>query len=221
MSNFRHGVIAVLHKEFLTEIREFHSIATILLLIAILVVLTAFCFGEKIADTEALSAVFWLNIYFVSSLSQLRTFTKEFDGGTLFFLRSIVRADSIYIGKFLFNSLLACLSNILLAVLFLAVLYSGTITSFAPLLAGIVAASIAISSVMTTISVMLSSASGRGSLMPVLAFPLLLPVLYIGISFTKECLGGNDAFSEIMFLLAYSGVIISASAVLIDYVWDD
>jgi heme exporter protein B len=74
------------------------------------------------------------------------------------------------------------------------------------------------------VAAIISKAGAKGALFTVLAFPILLPVLVSGISATKiSALGGDmaGASAELQTLLAYDVVVITASILLFDFVWND
>ena len=57
-----------------------------------------------------------------------------------------------------------------------------------------------------------------------LAFPILLPVIISGISATQIAFSDTSfaaASSEIQALIAYSVVVITASVLLFDFVWNE
>jgi len=61
-------------------------------------------------------------------------------------------------------------------------------------------------------------------LFTVLAFPILLPVLISGISATKKAVTQpllEEASGELQAIIAYAVVIITASIMLFDFIWEE
>jgi len=81
---------------------------------------------------------------------------------------------------------------------------------------------IAVSS--TIIAAIISKASAKGTLYPVLAFPILLPLILILLELTKYSINGKTiatSFIELTFLVSYDVVMLTASYMLFDFIWKD
>jgi heme exporter protein B len=80
---------------------------------------------------------------------------------------------------------------------------------------------VSISSATTILGAMVSKAGGKGSLFTVISFPIILPVLWIAISTTSVAIekAGASDYSNILFFLAFPGVLISLSFLLFRYIW--
>jgi heme exporter protein B len=88
----------------------------------------------------------------------------------------------------------------------------------------IVFGNIGLSSVMTIIAALISKSNSKGSLYPVLSFPLLLPLLLTTINATWLSFEGSELsalFGEFQIIISYSIVIITASFLLFDIVWNE
>jgi len=75
----------------------------------------------------------------------------------------------------------------------------------------------------TIIGAIVAKASVRGALFAVLSFPVLLPLLVAAIGGTDAALlgaGWNGAENQLRLLVAYAVIMITASAVLFDFVWN-
>ncbi len=70
---------------------------------------------------------------------------------------------------------------------------------------------------------MTAKAGGRGSLFTVISFPVILPVLLIAVKTTIRTLesASPDATGNIVFFLAFSGVLISLSLILFPIIWQE
>lgn len=84
--------------------------------------------------------------------------------------------------------------------------------------------SVGLSAGATIIAAIISKASAKGALFTVLSFPILLPVLITGISATK-IVSYQNKFSavsgELQAMFAYAVVIITASVLLFEFVWNE
>jgi heme exporter protein B len=81
---------------------------------------------------------------------------------------------------------------------------------------------IAVSS--TIIAAIISKASSKGTLYPVLSFPILLPLILILLELTKFAMDGNsvaDSTTEILVLVSYDVIMLTASYLLFDFIWKE
>jgi heme exporter protein B len=81
---------------------------------------------------------------------------------------------------------------------------------------------IAVSS--TIIAAIISKASSKGTLYPVLSFPILLPLILTLLELTKFAIDGNSIYSsmtEILVLVCYDVIMATASYLLFDFIWKD
>jgi len=88
----------------------------------------------------------------------------------------------------------------------------------------VVICSVAIASATTVISAIISKASSKNALFPILSFPILLPIIKIGIDSTGLTLVGTELSaiqSDMQLLIAYTGLLIVASYLLFDFIWKD
>lgn len=76
----------------------------------------------------------------------------------------------------------------------------------------------------TILAAIVAKAGAKGSLMTVLAFPILLPLLLGAISATRTALGGGPPGAintDLLMLFFYNGVALAASLLLFEYVWNE
>ena len=76
----------------------------------------------------------------------------------------------------------------------------------------------------TIIAAIIAKAGARGTLYPVLSFPILIPLLMTVMNATTRALNGDtlvNAIGEFQVLAGYLLVMVGGSYVLFDYVWKD
>ena len=81
---------------------------------------------------------------------------------------------------------------------------------------------IAISS--TIIAAIISKASSKGTLYPVLSFPILLPLILTLLELTKYSIDGkslDESLVEVAVLICYDVIMVTASYLLFDFIWKD
>ena len=126
-------------------------------------------------------------------------------------------------GKLIFNFALSFLINVVIFVFFIGATgiiiknYSGFAITFFLGNLGLV-------SVSTIIAAIISKANSKGTLYPVLAFPVLLPLLLSLIEAGKLSAGGVETdrlLSEFLFLFSYTVVVTITSFILFKFIWED
>jgi heme exporter protein B len=76
----------------------------------------------------------------------------------------------------------------------------------------------------TIIAAIIARANTKGTLYPVLAFPILLPLLLTVINGTRLATEGayfEEALGEFNILVSYIVAVVAVSYILFDYVWKD
>ena len=125
-----------------------------------------------------------------------------------------------------------CSSTLLLGAgltLLTVVLYALFIDGFiirAPgiFIAGVALGSIGLAAASTIIAAIIARANTKGTLYPVLSFPILLPLLMTAIRTTRMASEGTswgDAGGEFQVLISYIVVVITTSYLLFEYIWKD
>ena len=219
------SVMAVFEKDTKSELRSRYAISAVILFI--LTTTTILLIGTKGEDirTGLASGLIWVVMFFSSMMGLSRVFVSEEERGTGFLLQLSVSSASVYFGKLIYNVLLSLVLNTLAVILFFLFITNMEIKFFDIFIMSHILGSIGIAAASTIISAIIARANTKGALFPVLSFPILLPLLFIGIDATRIALEGADpaknAGNDIQLMLAYCGIIISMSYILFDMVWRD
>jgi len=139
-------------------------------------------------------------------------------------LQLMAPPSAVYFGKLLFNTVLVVGLN-LLAVILYAVFISGfAIKTISIFIVTVGLGSLGLAAASTIIAAIIAKANTKGTLFPVLSFPMLLPLLLTVINATRLAAEGaffSDAMGEFRVLISYIVVVSTVSYLLFDYVWKD
>ncbi len=139
-------------------------------------------------------------------------------------LRLNVRGSMVYAGKLAFNFLLLLGVDILAAAV-VALILNLDVAAPGLLAAVLGLGSLGLAGATTLLAAIIARASNRGPLLPVLLFPILVPLLLSVVSGTQEALAGGAGWAaardELATLAGFAGVIITTAVLLFDFVWDD
>ena len=216
------GLVA--HKDALVELRSRELVLTTLFFAVVAVLVFAFAFVvDNQAPREAPAGILWVTTLFAGTLALARAFDREHAHQTLAALLS-APADraAIYVGKVL--GLVALLAVVLAVVIPLAGLLFGASFWRAPgtflgLVAGGVVGLVAVGSLFAA---MLVRTRSRDVLLPVLLYPMVVPVLLAGVRGTAALLQPEPnlavAAMWLSILVSYDAVFVTLALWLFDAV---
>jgi heme exporter protein B len=215
--------IAICKKDFTSEIRTRYAANALLMFIIVVISVIKFSLGEEKLSAELNAGIIWIIIFFAASNGLSRVFVSEEERGTSLVLKLSSEPKSVLLGKLIFNTSLSFILNFLIILLYILIT-DLKIVSLGLFIATIVIGNFGLSAVMTIIAALISKAGSKGTLYPVLSFPLLLPLMLAAISATWLTIEGvnfEGISGEFQMMLSYTIVVITASFLLFDFVWND
>jgi len=156
------------------------------------------------------NVLFWIIILFASVNAIAKSFMQESRGRLLYYY-SIASPQAIILSKTIYNVLL---------MLFFPNTIGDPYFYFLSVLMG----SISFSTVFTMISAIASKAGNNGTLMAILSFPVIIPVILLLIRISKSAMDGTNRalnFGNIGVLGAINVIVIATSLLLFPYLWRD
>lgn len=217
-------ILGVLYKEFLTEFKNFSSAASVFLFVLTSVIIVSYSVSSKNISDEVFAGITWILIFFTSMIGQSRVFVTEEERETWLFLKINSNSTSIYFGKLIFNIVFGFVANLLTIGLLLIFNSKFIIDSYGMYILCVICGGIGISAASTIISALISKASSKGALFPVLAFPLILPIILLSIDATILSIVGavpERIYSDLGVIIAYTGAVVTASYILFDFIFKE
>lgn len=210
--------IAIAQKDLATEWRSRETIVPLVLLALLVGAVGMLAFHEVHDRAVVASAIVWIALSFGAALGLARSFGAERDRGTLDTLLALpIDRVALFFGKA--TASLALLLTTAIVVVPGYLLASGDPVPPAPFLAMVVLGCVGLAATGTILSALAAQARTRDLLMPVLLFPLLVPLLIAAVHGTQDVLRG-EAFAawrpELMLLLGYDLAFLAAGALLFD-----
>jgi len=175
--------LLVLRKDVVIEVKSREILFTTLFFSVSCILVFSFAFvseGQAVGDVAA--GILWIAIAFSGTLALGRTFERERYGETLkALLLAPVARPAIYVGKLLGVVILLGLAELLLVPL-VALLFSASLFVRPLLLAGLLlTGTVGFSAVGTLFAAMLVRARTRDVLLPILLYPITVPVMIAGV----------------------------------------
>ena len=219
------SVRAIAWKDLTTERRTKAGFNSVAALGVTILVLFGFALGpDAQALRDAAAGALWLAVLFAGVLAFNRSYQVELDGGALESLLQYPTARwTIFAGKLLAN---ATFVGLMLVIVIFAgvVLFQVRIPPVWPELLGVLGlGSIGLIVLGTFYAAMASRSRAREVLLPLLLFPMLVPVLLAAMSATKALLSGDmmhEAGAWIRLLCAYDVVFTLATFLAFEHVID-
>ncbi len=190
MRQFARVAWAVLRKDLTVEMRSREIVYTTVFFAASCVLVFAFAFvREGRAMEDAAAGILWIAVAFAGTLGLGRTFERERHSETL---RALMLAPSdrpaVYVGKLLgMLALLAVVEAVLVPMVGLF-FHAPVLASPFWLAALLGAGTLGFASVGTLFAAMLVRARSRDVLLPVLLYPITIPVIIAGVRGTAAVL---------------------------------
>jgi len=222
--NFIKAVSAVVWKDLQAEFRSRELFSAMLVFSLLIILIFNFALELDIKTRQSVtSGVLWATFAFAGTLGLNRSMAIEKDRGCLDgLLLAPVDRSAIYFGKVISNlAFMLIVEAIVLPVY--SVLYN--INLFQPgLLLVILLGSIGYVGVGTLLAAMSVQTRTRDILLPILLFPVIIPVLLAAVKASSGYLEGLE-FSEILgplsLLIAYDVIFISVAFMVFDSVVEE
>jgi heme exporter protein B len=180
----------VLKKDFAIELKSYEVVSTTMLFAVSCVAIFSFAFvREGEAPKDAAAGILWIAIAFAGTLALGRTFERERYGDTL---KALLLAPSpraaIYVGKLLGIVALLFTTEALIVPMVAFFFHARFFSESARLVALLALGTIGYAAVGTLFAAMLIRARTRDVLLPILLYPVTIPVIIAGVRGTAALL---------------------------------
>ncbi|HET8828519.1 MAG TPA: heme exporter protein CcmB, partial [Pelobium sp.] len=168
------------------------------------------------------NALFWIIMLFAAINAISKSFVQESKGRLLYYYQ-IASPQAIIIAKIIYNMLLMVLMSTI-ALFFYSIVFQNNVGDKLLYFGAVILGAISFSSVFTMISAIASKANNNGTLMAILSFPVIIPVIILIIKLSKNAMDGLDrsvSLDEIAVLSAINLIVITVSLLLFPYLWRD
>lgn len=212
---------SLIKKEFLLEFRQKSTLAGILVYIVATVFISALCF-KKIIHPTVWNALFWTIFMFISVNVSSKSFMQETKGKALFnYLYYNPR--QFILSKIIYNMLLMAVLS-LLTFFFYSWFVGSMVQDLGMFLLALLFSSSAFSGVLSLMSAIASKANNNISLMAILSFPVLMPLLLVSVKLSKHAIDGlawSVSYKYLLILVMLNFVVVALATLLFNYLWKD
>ncbi len=226
MTVYLRQVAAIVRKDLLLELRTGERLAAMGGLTVLIAILLHFAIDQGLVRMQQLAAgLLWMTILFGGMLGMGRTFEMEREGGAIQgLLTSPVPLDGIYLAKVVSNFVLVTAIEVVALAAYW--LFFGFNYGNAPLLLAAVlgVATLGFVAVTTLFSAISAQTNMGQTLLPILIFPLLVPVVIFGVTATGRIFASRpvrEVEGGLYLLAAFTVVALTAGTILFRYVVEE
>lgn len=222
--HFFKAMLAVVQKDLAAELRSRELISAMLVFSLLVILIFNFALELDIKVRQSVTAgVLWTTFAFAGTLGLNRSMAVEKDRGCMdgLLLAPVDRA-AIYFGKAISNLAFMLIVEAIVLPIY-SMLYNVNLFQ-AGLLGVILLGSIGYTAVGTLLSAMSAQTRTRDVLLPILLFPVAIPVLLASVKASGGLLAGAK-FSEILtplnILIVYDVIFIAVAFMVFDFVVEE
>ena len=216
------SVIALLKKDLLLEWRERHAISGIILYVVSTVFVCYLSIGIKSSkiNPPTWNALLWIILLFASVNAVAKSFLQEKSGRLLYYY-TIASPQAIIVSKIIYNTvLLVVLSSI--AYFFYSIVLGNPVEDKLLFFSTFLLGAIGFATTFTMISAIASKADNSSTLMAILGFPVIIPMLLMLMKVSKAAIDGlafSVSVDELIILGALNVMMIALAYILFPYLW--
>lgn len=222
--SFLKATMAIVQKDLAAEFRSRELLSAMLVFSLLVIIIFNFALELDIKTRQSVTAgVLWTTFAFAGTLGLNRSMAVEKDRGCMdgLLLAPVDRA-AIYFGKGISNLAFMLIVEVIVLPVY-SLLYN--VNLFQPTLLGVILlGSIGYTAVGTLLSTMTVQTRTRDVLLPILLFPIAIPVLLSAVKASGGILTGAE-FSEILtplnILIVYDVIFIAVAYMVFDAVVEE
>ena len=206
-----------MQKEFTLEWRQKYALGGILLYVTSTVFIIYLSFVKVGADVW--NALFWIVALFASLNAVVKSFVQENSARQLYYYQ-LANPTAIILSKIFYNIFILLAIN-LLTFGVMSLMVGSPVRDTPQYLTAILLGGIGFSITFTFISAIAAKANNSATLMSILSFPVVLPILITLIKLSKSAIQGTavNVRSDITTLAAIDAILIALCFVLFPYIW--
>ncbi|WP_045689268.1 MULTISPECIES: heme exporter protein CcmB [Hymenobacter] len=211
-----------MQKDFRLEWRQRAALNGMLLYVGstVFVCYLSFSLRGGQLPAPAWNALFWIVLLFSAVNAVAKGFLQESRGRMLYYY-TVVRPQAVILAKIGYNALL--LLGLALIGFALYAIVLGNPVQNTPLFVGnVVLGAVGFASTLTLVSGIAAKATNSSTLMAVLGFPLMVPMLLLLIKVSKNALDGLEfeaSQSSLLTLVALNMIVAAVSYLLFPFLW--
>jgi heme exporter protein B len=209
------------YKDFRLELKQKYVLNGILLYLLSTIFVTYLAF-DKVIGVDTWNSLFWIILLFVAVNGISKSFVQESPARNIYYY-TITSPQAIVLSKILYNLLLMAILSLLSFGMFI-LLMGNMVVNVGLFIVALLLGSFGLASILTMMAAIASRASNNFSLMAILSFPLVLPLLITLMKISHQALTSPqwiDTSGSLIILLTINVAVIILGYLLFPYLWRD
>ncbi len=226
MNLYLNQIAAIVWKDFVTELKT-RELLSAMFIFALLVILI-FIFSINLSIVKASEVgpgILWVAFLFAGTIGLNRSFMLEKENGCLMGLM-LVPADrtAIYFGKLISNLIFLSVMELFILPLFMIFFDIDLLSHLGPLLVVVFLGTLGFCALGTLLSSLSSNLKTREIMLPILLYPLLIPIIIGAVRMTGQILEGTELFDMMKWIgltISFDIIYIGVSIMTIDHILEE
>ena len=226
MNLYLNQIAAIVWKDFVTELKT-RELLSAMFIFALLVILI-FIFSINLSIVKASEVgpgILWVAFLFAGTIGLNRSFMLEKENGCLMGLM-LVPADrtTIYFGKLISNLIFLSIMELFILPLFMIFFNIDLLSHLGPLLVVVFLGTLGFCALGTLLSSLSANLKTREIMLPILLYPLLIPIIIGAVRMTGQVLDGTelaDMMKWVGLTASFDIIYIGVSIMTIDHILEE
>ena len=226
MNLYLNQIAAIVWKDFVTELKT-RELLSAMFIFALLVILI-FIFSINLSIVKASEVgpgILWVAFLFAGTIGLNRSFMLEKENGCLMGLM-LVPADrtAIYFGKLISNLIFLSIMELFILPLFMIFFNIDLLSHLGPLLVVVFLGTLGFCALGTLLSSLSANLKTREIMLPILLYPLLIPIIIGVVRMTGQILDGTelaDMMKWVGLTASFDIIYIGVSIMTIDHILEE
>lgn len=218
--NVGRQILHLLRWELATEWRNRAAVSSVFLYVV--ATTTVVYFAVQNLSPMIFNALYWVVLFFGATVAGGRSFLRE-GGRRHYYYYTLASPEALLVSKFLYNCLLIWLISLLTWALLGFFAGAGYVDETGYFLLALFVGGAGLSAILTFVSALAARAGGSGTLMAVLSFPLVIPLLYLLVNAGAYAVGLSEGQqnSYLLYAAAIDLLALAVGLLLFPFVWRD
>lgn len=218
-------IYELLRWELRLELRDKFALGSVGLYVVATTVIVYASLAQDFAQSTArviFNSYYWVIVFFGATVAAGRSFLRE-GGRRHFYYYTLADPLALLISKLLYNLLLIYLISVLTYVMLTLFARTNVIVNPLPFVAAVLLGGLGLSAILTFVSALAARAGGSGTLMAILSFPLVIPLLRLLVTAGSFGIdeGSTDVWQPIYLMVAVDLLALAMGIILFPFVWRD
>jgi len=226
MNRYISQVTTIIWKDFITEIKTRELFSSMFIFALLVVIIFIFSINlSLIQASEVGPGVLWVAFLFAGTIGLNRSFMLEKENGCLQgLLLAPMDRTALYFGKLVSNFVFLLIMEVFTLPLFMVFFNIDLLPHLLPLLYVIFVGTLGFCAVGTLLSSLSANLKTRDIMLPILLYPLIIPIIIGSVRMTGQVLAGeplSNMMNWVSLTLCFDIIYIAISIMVIDFVLEE